>query len=105
VRVNHDPAHLITPRDDGVADGCFTTEANNADDIAVCFRQDAPYWLDADALLVRKDPAAWTAEDLIAAVSLYRGELLPGFYDEWTVLEREHLRALFDHKWISCSSG
>ena len=28
---------------------------------------------------------------LIATVSLYQGELLPGFYDEWVVLERERL--------------
>jgi WD40 repeat protein/DNA-binding SARP family transcriptional activator len=69
-----------------------------ADDIAVRFRRDSPYWLDAHVLLQRKDPSAWTVDQLIAAVSLYRGELLPGFYDEWTILEREHLRALFDHK-------
>jgi WD40 repeat protein/DNA-binding SARP family transcriptional activator len=69
-----------------------------ADDIAVRFRRDSLYWLDADVLLERKDTSAWTIEELVAAASLYRGELLPGFFDEWTLLEREHLRALFDHK-------
>ncbi|MGD9100650.1 MAG: BTAD domain-containing putative transcriptional regulator, partial [Anaerolineae bacterium] len=37
-------------------------------------------------------------QELTDALSLYRGELLPGFYDEWTTLERERLRAAFDHK-------
>ena len=30
---------------------------------------------------------------LQAAASLYRGDLLPGFFDDWSVREREHLRA------------
>ena len=29
---------------------------------------------------------------------MYRGELLPGFYDDWVTLERERLEALFQHK-------
>jgi predicted ATPase/DNA-binding SARP family transcriptional activator len=29
------------------------------------------------------------------AVELYRGHLLPGFYEEWTALERDRLEALF----------
>ncbi len=32
----------------------------------------------------------------IEALSNYGGELLPGFYDEWVVVERERLHALFD---------
>ncbi|HZD57473.1 MAG TPA: bacterial transcriptional activator domain-containing protein, partial [Anaerolineales bacterium] len=39
-----------------------------------------------------------TADDLIAAVSLYGGELLPGFYDEWVFLERDRLHAIFEAK-------
>ncbi|HEY6073454.1 MAG TPA: BTAD domain-containing putative transcriptional regulator [Anaerolineales bacterium] len=27
----------------------------------------------------------------------YQGELLPGFYEEWIVLEREHLQAVYEH--------
>jgi hypothetical protein len=37
-------------------------------------------------------------EDLIASVEVYRGELLPGFYDDWIVLDRQKLRAVFDAK-------
>jgi predicted ATPase/DNA-binding SARP family transcriptional activator len=37
-------------------------------------------------------------DDLIDALSAYRGELLPGFYDEWVFLERERLKSIFDAK-------
>jgi DNA-binding SARP family transcriptional activator len=39
-----------------------------------------------------------TADGLIASVSAYRGELLPGFYEEWVAPERERLQAIFEHK-------
>jgi DNA-binding SARP family transcriptional activator len=34
---------------------------------------------------------------LIKAVSVYGGDLLPGFYESWVVLERERLRSAFEH--------
>lgn len=37
-----------------------------------------------------------TAGELMAALSAYRGELLPGFYDEWVFVERERLHGLFE---------
>jgi DNA-binding SARP family transcriptional activator len=37
-----------------------------------------------------RDPAA-RAENLGRAAELYRGELLPGFYEEWALAERERL--------------
>lgn len=69
-----------------------------ADDIAIGFRKDSAYRLDTDIVLEMKDATAWLVEELTEIVSVYRGELLPGFYDEWTVLERERLRAAFNHK-------
>jgi WD40 repeat protein/DNA-binding SARP family transcriptional activator len=36
------------------------------------------------------------AEALAARVAVYAGELLPGFYDEWVVVERERLEAHFE---------
>jgi non-specific serine/threonine protein kinase len=39
-----------------------------------------------------------SADELMAVLSAYAGELLPGFYDEWVVLEREHLASLFEHQ-------
>jgi hypothetical protein len=36
--------------------------------------------------------------DLIEQVQLYKGELLPGFYDEWIILCREQLNAAYHQK-------
>ncbi|UCF60949.1 MAG: hypothetical protein JSV37_14505, partial [Anaerolineaceae bacterium] len=49
------------------------------------------YCLDDEAL------ETGTLEDLISAVSVYGGDLLPGFYESWVVLERERLRSAFEH--------
>ena len=35
-------------------------------------------------------------QSLVANLSPYQGELLPGFYDEWITLEREHIQAVFN---------
>lgn len=68
------------------------------DDLVISFRKDSAYWLDADALLERKVDEAWSVRELTDLVSLYYGELLPGFYDEWTVLERDRICASFEYK-------
>ncbi len=60
----------------------------------VAFQATAPYSLDVTAL------AGEVAgiDNLIRAVSVYKGELLPGFYEDWVQLERERLRALFERR-------
>jgi predicted ATPase/DNA-binding SARP family transcriptional activator/uncharacterized protein HemY len=68
-----------------------------ADDIAIAFNPNSEYWLDAD--LVRSEIRKSTpTDDLIEAVSVYQGELLPGFYDDWVALERDRIKASFDQK-------
>jgi serine/threonine protein kinase/type II secretory pathway predicted ATPase ExeA len=62
----------------------------------VAFNADAPYDLDIAALA--RETGETDAEALIAAVSAYKGELLPGFYEDWVQLERERLRALFERR-------
>ena len=64
--------------------------------IAIAFDSSAEYWLDAEILEKLADSAS--ADELIAALSIYQGELLPGFYDEWVVLERDHLQAVYEGK-------
>lgn len=49
-------------------------------------------WLDV-AQVQQPVDAAVTADALIARMAAYSGELLPGFYDDWAVLERERLQA------------
>ncbi|MGW8317598.1 MAG: nSTAND1 domain-containing NTPase [Candidatus Promineifilaceae bacterium] len=75
-----------------------------ADDLTICFNPNSDYWLDV-ADLERQQGDDCPAEDLIAAVSLYRGELLPGFYDEWVSLERDRLRSVYERKMQLLISG
>ena len=67
------------------------------DDISIAFDAEGEHWLDV-SVLEGKDGGSASADDLIGIVSVYRGELLPGFYDDWVVLERERLQAIFEHK-------
>src|SRR5512141_2146438 len=60
----------------------------NADDLTIGFESSSEYWLDTAALEKLSDSAS--ADELMAVLTEYQGELLPGFYDEWVVLEREH---------------
>jgi len=52
--------------------------------------------LDAEILLETAEEQSVKA--LTETLHLYRGELLPGFYDEWIVLERDRLEAAYYHK-------
>ena len=67
-----------------------------ADDLSITFNASAEYWLDVSALDQIAENAS--ADELISVLSAYQGELLPGFYDEWVMLEREHIDAVFEHK-------
>jgi predicted ATPase/DNA-binding SARP family transcriptional activator len=64
-------------------------------DLTIAFTSNCDYSLDVQRLAsVSLDGSH--ADDLISAVSIYRGELLPGFYDEWVFAERDRLHALFE---------
>ncbi len=64
------------------------------DELAVAFNAGADYWLDT-AILGRNGGALREQMDELA---VYRGELLPGFYEDWVSLERERLEAVFQHR-------
>jgi DNA-binding SARP family transcriptional activator len=66
----------------------------SADGHTLRWRPDAPFALDVAAIEESASPHAST-EALDTAVSLYREGLLPGFYDEWVVAERERIRQLY----------
>ena len=66
------------------------------DDIAIAFDSNAGCWLDTRVL--EQPPDGPGLEARLERVGVYRGELLPGFYDEWLVLERERLHALFEQQ-------
>jgi len=66
------------------------------DDLTITFKASTTdYWLDTAELENLSEKAS--IAQLLAALQVYQGELLPGFYEEWVVLEREHLRAVFEH--------
>ena len=69
----------------------------SADDLTLMFDATTTYWLDV-AALERKSSDSEPVERLLEIVSLYRGELLPGFYEDWILLERERLQAIFEQK-------
>jgi predicted ATPase/DNA-binding SARP family transcriptional activator len=64
--------------------------------ISVSFDDQSEYWLDADLLF--KAVEARPVEEIIKIIRIFRGELLPGFYDEWIVLERDRLQAAYHQK-------
>ena len=66
-------------------------------ELTITFSPQGEYSLDVHEL-ERVTLEGSTADDLIRALSIYRGELLPGFYDEWVFVERERLNALFETK-------
>ena len=72
-----------------------STRFLHADDLSLKFDASSDYWLDAAELEKLGETA--TGDELIALLAKYQGELLPGFYDEWVVLEREHLSSIFEH--------
>ncbi len=57
----------------------------------------ADWWLDAAQLEKSSGPDV-TVDELLQAADLYQGQLLPGFYDEWVLLERDRLDALFQRR-------
>jgi WD40 repeat protein/class 3 adenylate cyclase len=80
-----DPARAQSPRSDCIL----------ADELTIAFNSEADYWLDVAQLARPAAPDASTS-DLISSLTLYRGELLPGFYDDWAALERERVQGLFE---------
>jgi len=67
-----------------------------SDDLGITFDSAADYWLDRDVLEKLTDAAS--ADESIAALAVYQGELLPGFYDDWIILEREHLQVVYEQE-------
>jgi DNA-binding SARP family transcriptional activator/tetratricopeptide (TPR) repeat protein len=64
--------------------------------ISVTFNTSSDHWLDVAGLLQKEDeqPVARLEEVL----QYYKGELLPGFYDEWVGIERDRLQTAYLQK-------
>jgi oligopeptide transport system substrate-binding protein len=68
-----------------------------SDDLGVTYHPQTGDQLDVELFEMCAESDS-SIEGLIRAVSTYGGELLPGFYEEWVVLERERLQAAFERK-------
>ncbi len=66
-----------------------------SEELSITFNPKADYWLDV-AQFERGIAADESSTELIRRLGLYQGELLPGFYDDWVVLERERIQAQFE---------
>jgi predicted ATPase/DNA-binding SARP family transcriptional activator len=65
------------------------------DDLTITFQPPDPYSLDVD-LLNSPQIDQGTIDDLIPLLSVYKGELLPGFYEEWVFVERARLFSRYE---------
>jgi DNA-binding SARP family transcriptional activator len=64
----------------------------------IAWRKEAPFTLDVDMFensIPQTSGLGGTKPALRGAVAAYRGDLLPGLYDEWILVERERLRSLY----------
>ena len=97
-------SHTLWQVQDALSEVCDPQRflAITPDELA--FAPTAPYWLDAEEFertleeVGRAEPARAPAADLERlrrSVELYRGDLLPGFYEEWVVREQERYQQLF----------
>lgn len=67
----------------------------HADDLSIMVSKGSDLWLDVDIL--RSAKAHKTVDSLITVLDVYHGELLPGFTEEWVVLEREYIDSIYEH--------
>src|SRR6266508_2812711 len=63
-----------------------------ADEYTITFNRSSDYWLDVNQV----ERPELDLESLTRNLSFYHGELLPGFYEDWVILERERLQSIFD---------
>jgi serine/threonine protein kinase/DNA-binding SARP family transcriptional activator/WD40 repeat protein len=63
-----------------------------ADKVTLSVDPDLEWIVDIDALSV---DASASVDKILAAADVYHGDLLPGFYDDWVILEREHIRGTY----------
>ena len=65
-------------------------------EISVTFEPQADIWVDVDQFVL--PPEGRQLDEIIADIRLYRGELLPGFYESWVGLERDRLQTTYFQK-------
>ena len=70
-----------------VGDSCLRVDPRS-----IGFNLDSESWLDIQVLESSSD------QDLVEGVAAYAGELLPGYYEDWVLLQRDRLEATYERK-------
>ena len=65
-------------------------------DLSISFNQNSDFWLDANMIL--KAAKGLSTQEMIENLQHYTGELLPGFYDEWILPERDRFQAVYHQR-------
>jgi predicted ATPase/DNA-binding SARP family transcriptional activator/Flp pilus assembly protein TadD len=65
-----------------------------SDNATVAFNIEAQH--DSDVARLERATSLDSTEALVSAAIAYQGDLLPGYYDDWVLIERERLRGLFE---------
>ena len=68
-----------------------------SDDLTITFNTPPNFTFDA-ALITQDVDRHVATDDLMRMLNAYRGELLPGVYDDWVILERERIHQQFERK-------
>src|ERR1051326_7229196 len=63
-------------------------------EFTLTFNRETDYWLD----VMQIERTEFDLQGLISNLSHYQGELLPDFYEDGVVLERERIRSVFDSR-------
>jgi predicted ATPase/DNA-binding SARP family transcriptional activator len=65
------------------------------DDLSIAFNASSKYWLDVEQVEKLEEGASFN--EMMKVLADYQGELLPGFYEDWVLLAREHISSVFEH--------
>jgi predicted ATPase/DNA-binding SARP family transcriptional activator len=67
-----------------------------ADGMNVSFNSSADYW--SDVAQLRNIGESASVDDSMDTLSVFQGDLLPGFYEDWITQEREHLQTVYEQQ-------
>jgi DNA-binding SARP family transcriptional activator len=70
-----------------------------SDKMSLAFNTETDYWFDCEEL-ESKPTEHLTTDELGEVVSVYKGEFLPGFYEDWILLARDQIYASFEQMMV-----
>jgi DNA-binding SARP family transcriptional activator/predicted ATPase len=75
----------------------FGDQYFESDKISIAINPQADFWVDVSQIDI-ENPQSISIEEIQKVLSVYKGELLPGFYEDWILLERDRFQALYDDR-------